>query len=57
MTEVGESYFQHMRFALVVGTLATGAGLACLLHAFVPALCERTCSRAVASLQHLFASH
>lgn len=52
---VGESYFEHMRFALLVGTLATGAGLACILHAIIPAMCERSCSRAVASLQKLFA--
>jgi len=52
---VGESYFEHMRFAVIVGALATGAGLACLVHAFVPACCERTCSRTVSQLQQLFA--
>jgi hypothetical protein len=55
LAEVGESYFEHMRFALLVGALGLGAGLACVLHAIVPALCERTCSRTVASLQRLFA--
>jgi len=55
LAEVGESYFEHMRFALLVGALAAGAGLACMLHAIVPAVCERTCSRTVASLQRLFA--
>jgi hypothetical protein len=55
LADVGESYFEHMRFALLVGTLATGAGLACILHAVVPAMCERSCSRAIASLQMLFA--
>ena len=55
LAAVGESYFEHMRFAMLVGTLAIGAGLACILHALVPALCERTCSRTVASLQKLFA--
>jgi hypothetical protein len=55
LAEVGESYFEHMRFALLVGALATGAGLACVLHAVVPALCQTTCSRTVASLQELFA--
>ena len=54
LAEAGESYFEHMRFAAVVGMLAMGAGLACLLHALVPALCEKTCSRAVGSLQSLF---
>lgn len=55
LAEVGESYSEHMRFALLVGALGVGAGLACILHAFIPALCERSCSRAVASLQRLFA--
>ena len=55
LAEVGESYFEHMRFALIVGALATGAGLACVLHAFIPACCERSCSRTVALLQQLFA--
>ena len=44
-----------MRFALTVGLLAIGAGLACILHAFIPALCQTTCSRTVAQLQRLFA--
>jgi len=52
---VGESYFEHMRFAMLVGALAIGAGLACVLHAIVPAVCPSTCSRTVASLQELFA--
>lgn len=54
LVEVGETYFEHMRFALLVGTLATGAGVACMLHALVPAVCPATCSRTVASLQKLF---
>lgn len=52
---VGESYFEHMRFAMLVGALAVGAGLACMLHAIVPGVCQTSCSRAVASLQRLFA--
>jgi hypothetical protein len=55
LAEVGESYFEHMRFALLVGALAAGAGLACMLHAIVPGICQTTCSRAVGSLQRLFA--
>ena len=55
LADVGETYFEHMRFALLVGALGVGAGLACMFHAIVPALCERTCSRTVASLQRLFA--
>jgi hypothetical protein len=55
LAEVGETYFEHMQFALVVGALTIGAGLACTLHAIVPALCPRTCSRTVGLLQRLFA--
>lgn len=55
LTQAGESYFEHMRFALIVGLLAVGAGLACVLHAFVPGVCQTTCSRTIALLQELFA--
>jgi hypothetical protein len=55
LAEVGETYLEHLRFAGLVGALAIGAGLACLLHALIPALCQCTCSRTVASLQRLFA--
>ena len=55
LRNAGESYFEHMRFATLVGTLAIGAGMACILHAVIPCLCERTCSRTLGSLQRLFA--
>ena len=55
LADVSENYFEHMRFAMLVGALAVGAGLACMLHAIVPGICQTTCSRAVASLQRLFA--
>lgn len=55
LATVAETYFEHMRFALLVGGLAIGAGLACVLHALVPALCPSTCSRTVGLLQNLFA--
>jgi len=55
LASVGETYFEHMRFALLVGALAVGAGIACALHAIVPGLCPQTCSRTVALLQDLFA--
>lgn len=54
LADVSESYFEHLRFALLVGALAAGAGLACMLHAIVPGICQTTCSRTVASLQRLF---
>ena len=55
LADIGENYFEHMRFAMLVGALAVGAGLACMLHAIIPGICQTTCSRAVASLQRLFA--
>ncbi len=55
LAEAGETYFEHLRFASTVGALAIGAGLACMIHALVPCLCETTCSRTVAHLQRLFA--
>lgn len=41
---VDESYFQHMRFALGFAFWLTVAGLAALVHAVIPALCETTAS-------------
>lgn len=54
LVSAGESYLQHMRFALMVGFVTVGAGLACVIHAMVPALCERTCSRTLGQLGQLF---
>ena len=51
----GETYIQHMRFAVLVGFITIGAGLACIIHAIVPALCERTCSRTLGQLGELLA--
>jgi hypothetical protein len=47
---VGESYGQHLRHALGFALTLLGAGAQCLLHAFVPGLCERSASRKVAAL-------
>ena len=55
LTASGETYLEHMRFAMTVGTMAIGAGLACVLHAVIPGLCQTSCSRTVADLQGLFA--
>ena len=38
----GESYFQHQRVALSFAMPLLGAGLAAIVHAVVPGLCERT---------------
>lgn len=43
--KVDETYFQHMRFALGFAFWLITAGLAALVHAAFPALCEKTASR------------
>jgi hypothetical protein len=47
---VGESYFVHQRMALTVCFALVGAALAALVHALIPALCERTASRTILAL-------
>lgn len=54
LEEAGESYGEHMIFAMTVGLMAVGAGLACLVHAVIPALCKHRCSETVRSLYRLF---
>jgi hypothetical protein len=48
--EVGESYSQHWRTAMGFGLAMTAGGIACMVHAFVPALFTRTGSAAVKRL-------
>lgn len=47
---IGESYGEHMREALGFSFTMIGAGLACLVHAFVPALFTATGSSQIARL-------
>ncbi|WP_205478850.1 DUF6356 family protein [Sphingomonas arenae] len=54
LEQAGEGYFQHLRFAVLVGLMLIGAGLACVVHALVPALCTTTASRMVDRLTRLF---
>lgn len=54
LREAGETYAEHLAFAFTVGLMAVGAGLACLIHALVPALCRQTCSATVRELYRLF---
>ena len=54
LREAGESYGEHMLFAMTVGFMAIGAGLACVIHAVVPALCKHRCSETVRELYSLF---
>lgn len=47
---VGESYSEHFVVAWRFGTAMLGGGLACLFHALVPALFQRTGSATVKQL-------
>ena len=47
---VGESYAAHFRTAARFGLALVSGGAACLVHALVPALFERTGSRTVKRL-------
>ena len=47
---VDESYGEHMAFAGSTSFKLFKAAFACLIHAFVPALCERTASTIIAEL-------
>lgn len=47
---VGESYLQHFSFALRFSGRLFMAGVAALVHAFVPALCEKTASTQIARM-------
>jgi hypothetical protein len=47
---VGEGYFEHQRCALAFALRLIGGGLACAVHALVPAWCEFTGSKTVADL-------
>jgi hypothetical protein len=53
LATVGETYWQHSRYAASVGALMVAAGLACLIHAISPAFFETTASRAVRRLSIL----
>ncbi len=47
---VGEGYFEHMFFAGRAGLRLVGAGLAALVHAVFPFLCERTASNLIIAM-------
>ena len=47
---VGETYAEHFRTAARFGLAMVSGGIACLAHALVPALFERTGSRTVKRL-------
>ena len=53
LRQAGEGYWQHFRFATTFGLLSMAAGIAALLHAFIPALCTSTASRIIRHLGQL----
>jgi hypothetical protein len=52
---IGETYFQHMRFAMRFGTKMLIGGLACITHGIFPFLFQTTGSRIADNLQKNFA--
>lgn len=50
--ESGETYSGHLRFASGVGFQLILAGLAALVHAVFPFLCQTTASRLLARVHH-----
>jgi hypothetical protein len=48
--KAGESYFQHQRIALSFAFPLLGAGMAALVHALIPGLCERAAGDAIRRL-------
>lgn len=54
---VGESYAEHMGVAARVGFTMIGGGLACLVHAVIPAFCVKTGSRTIARLHRRVVTH
>jgi cation transport ATPase len=55
LREAGEGYWEHLRFAALVGTMLLAAGIACLVHALAPALCRRSASGIVRLVGELMA--
>jgi hypothetical protein len=47
---VDESYLEHCGFAARIGSRLLLAGMAALVHAIVPCLCETTASRIVLAM-------
>jgi hypothetical protein len=53
LNEARESYFEHLRFASLVGAMLLAAGVACLVHALMPAVCRRSASGIVRLVSEL----
>ena len=53
---LGMSWAEHGAGAVVIGARMVGAGLACIIHAIVPALFTETAGRTVRSLHEHMAN-
>lgn len=51
---VGESYFQHLKFASYFGIQLFIGGIACLVHAIFPFFFEKTGSQILLKMTHHF---
>ena len=51
---MGESYFQHFKFAFLFGMSFILGGLACLIHAFFPCFFQQTGSNFLIKMLHHF---
>jgi hypothetical protein len=54
---VGESYGEHLMHAMCFGTRMMLAGVACMVHALLPFMFERTGSRTVSALHERMLVH
>ena len=50
LEEIGETYFQHMGFALSFSWKMFTTGFACMIHAFFPELFKKTGSECIKTL-------
>jgi hypothetical protein len=55
LAAASETYWEHLRFARTIGLLSLAAGIACLIHALIPALCTTTASRTIGRINQLLA--
>ena len=51
---IGESYFQHLKFAFTFGWKMVMGGSACMIHAIFPFLFQKTGSDILFHLTHFF---
>tara|TARA_B100000214_G_C23708328_1_gene508530 strand:- start:433 stop:621 length:189 start_codon:yes stop_codon:yes gene_type:complete len=50
LEEANMTYFQHLMRALRFSTLLISAGIACLVHAFLPFVFEKTASNLISEI-------